>query len=68
MANNGYTLYNYIDDVIGFEASENADQAFHTLKALFHYLGLPVNPDELEPPTQTLVCMGIEIDIKQGII
>ena len=28
----------------------------------------PVNPDKLDPPSQTLVRVGIEIDVKQGVI
>ena len=63
-----FTVHNYIDDVIGISARRDANLAFQTLKALFGYLGILINPDKLESPTQHLICMGILVDVDKGQI
>ena len=68
MMSRGCLVHNYIDDIIGVHTRRDANHAFDTLKALFHYLGIPINPDELEPPCQQLICMGIMVDVKKGQI
>ena len=60
-------MHNYIDDVIGVNAESDANLAFDTLKALFHYLGIPINPDKIEPPGQWLTCIGIMVEQKAMI-
>ena len=68
MTSDGCAVHNYIDDVIGVDAKNDAQLSFATLKALFCYLGIPINPDKLEPPSQRLICMGIMVDVEKGQI
>ena len=68
MTSRGCAVHNYIDDVIGVDAKNDAQLSFATLKALFCYLGIPINPDKLEPPSQWLICMGIMVDVEKGQI
>ena len=68
MTSCGCAVHNYIDDIIGVDAKNDAQLTFDTLKALFRYLGIPINPDKLEPPSQQLICMGIMVDVEKGQI
>ena len=61
-------VYNHIDDVICVHQRHNAHQEFDALYSLFEFLGLPINPKKVVPPSTALTCMGINVDVVSGII
>ena len=63
MASHGVIIRNYIDDVIAIHPRHCADKDFDTLYSLFEFLGIPVNPKKVVPPTRVLTCMGIQVDV-----
>ena len=63
MVSRGVTIRNYIDDVIAIHPHHCADKDFDTLYSLFEFLGIPVNPKKVVPPTRVLTCMGIQVDV-----
>ena len=65
MAKRGYKMFPYIDDYILVTHRANADDAFQYLVYLLTDLGLPMNPDKLCPPTTSLTCLGITINVEQ---
>ena len=66
MRSKNIDVYNYLDDIICVHQIENASEEFDTLYSLFEFLGLPINPKKVVPPTRALTCMGILIDIDAG--
>ena len=56
-------IFAYIDDFIMVASQEDAMGHFAKLSQLFKELGLPMNPDKVSPPTRTLTCLGITIDL-----
>ena len=58
---------NYLDDVVGVPIS-HANNAFSTLMNLLEALGLPVNFKKVEKPQTKITCLGIDIDVKNGIL
>ena len=44
-------VYNYIDDAICVDKCQNAQKEFNTLDALFEFLGVPINPKKVIPPS-----------------
>ena len=57
-------IWNYIDDIFLARDSTDATVVFKDLVDLVEELGLPINKSKLTPPTQKMVIMGIEIDVK----
>ena len=41
----------------------HAEDDFNTLYSLFGFLGVPINPKKVVPPTRVLTCMGICVDV-----
>ena len=66
LAQEGTTVYNYIDDIYACCHKDHADFAFRKLREVIANIGLPMNPDKVFPPTTTLPIMGIVIDVEQG--
>ena len=66
MRSKNVTLFNYIDDVICVHRRQNADAEFKMLYSLFEFLGIPVNPKKVVPPTRSLTCMGVILDVDAG--
>ena len=66
MRSKNIDVYNYLDDLICVHKIGNASAEFETLYTLFEFLGLPINPKKVVPPTRALTCMGILIDIDAG--
>ena len=63
MAQQGYKMFPYIDDYILVTHTDKALNAFQCLVHLLTELGLPMNPDKLCPPSTSLTCLGITIDL-----
>ena len=69
MAKQGFTVFNYSDDVIGIHDSyETALAAYKYLLNILECLGLPVSKRKLEPPAKAIVCLGIHIDVANSIV
>ena len=64
MAKKGYKMFPYIDDYMLVTHKDQANDAFQYLIHLLTELGLPINPDKLCPPSDSLTCLGITIDVK----
>ena len=63
MKRKGFKIFAYIDDFILINHKSKAKQAFDTLTDLLQELGLPMNNDKRTPPTRTLICLGICINL-----
>ena len=63
MAKEKCQIFAYIDDFILVSEENDADRHFDNLSALFTELGLPMNIDKRSPPTRSLTCLGITIDL-----
>ena len=68
MQSRNVRVYNYIDDVICVHQRRDARQEFDALYSLFEFLGLPINPKKVVPPSTALTCMGINVDVASGVI
>ena len=44
----------------------NATHEFRTLYSLFEFPGLPINSKKVCPPSRSLTCMGIDINVDAG--
>ena len=63
MANENSSIFAYIDDFVIVAPQDDAMRQFTKLSELFQELGPPMNPDKVCPPTRTLTCLGITIDL-----
>ena len=63
MPSQGVATYNYIDDVICIHKYPNTNAEFDLLFSLFEFLGVPVNPKKVVPPSKSLTCMGFEVNV-----
>ena len=69
MASQGYNrLYNYIDDLVYIGTPEDIYNAYYYLIDLLQQLGLEISKEKLVPPTTSLVCLGIQVDVIQKTI
>ena len=66
MQKHGAKIFAYIDDYIGISDACDAKRHFHDLHALLTRLGLPINQQKLSPPSKTLTCLGVRIDIPKA--
>ena len=62
-----YTVFPYIDDIIGVQSAVHAHKGFDTLKALVDNVGIPINPKKLVSPAKQVICMGILVDVENSI-
>ena len=66
MHKHGAKIFAYIDDYIGISDACDAKRHFNDLHALLIHLGLPINQQKLSPPSKTLTCLGVHIDIPKA--
>ena len=66
MQQHGAKVFAYIDDYIGISEACDARRHFDDLHALLLRLGLPINQQKLSPPSKTLICLGVQIDIPKA--
>ena len=62
MAQAGYSVTNYIDDLIGNATVSQAEPAFRKLEKLLQELGLTISQSKLVAPITKYVCLVIEVD------
>ena len=63
MQKHGAKIFAYIDDYIGIADACDATHHFNDLHTLLIRLGLPINQQKLSPPSKTLSCLGVHINI-----
>jgi hypothetical protein len=68
LANMGIFVFNYIDDLIGIAPDEVADKHFSVTINLLNKLGLNLSSSKTVPPTYLATCLGINFNIRQGIL
>ena len=61
-------IFLYIDDFIIVSEENDAMRHYQTLFDLFTELGLPMDQNKLSPPTRTLTCLGVTIDLDKNSI
>ena len=61
-------IFAYIDDFIIVSKENDAMCHYEALVELFTELGLPMNQDKLSPPTRTLTCLGVTIDLDKNVL
>ena len=62
------TVWNNIDDIFTAWESEGSDEKFETLCTMIKELGLPLNEKKVEPPSDTMTIMGVNIDIRDSTL
>ena len=65
LAQEGISVYNYIDDIYACCHTDHAHFAFQRLKEVILNIGLLINPEKIFPPLSILSVIGIVIDIEQ---
>ena len=68
MAKKGCKIFAYIDDFVGVCTRSKGKQHFKALYDLITDLGLPINPDKVDPPATELTCLGISINIDKSTL
>ena len=58
----GFTVYTYVDDMIGISESNTAQEAFHYLFNLLKDLKFSISDSKLPPPANESNCLGIIVD------
>ena len=58
----------YLDDIVGVVPPHQANNVFLTLTHLLRHLGLRSKDKKVEPLSHKIICLGIEIDAKMGIL
>ena len=65
MAQKGFSVTNYIDDIIGHSVISKSNDSFQTLRALLLELGIEINEKKVVMPATRVTCLGVEIDTEQ---
>ena len=68
MHKNLFYLMNYIDDLLGCDTHEVVYKSYSYLIKLMEELGLPISREKLFPPSEEVVCLGININVKTGLL
>ena len=66
MASLDINVCNYVNDIIFNHSHHNAMHEFHTLYSLLEFLGLPINPKKVCPPSRLVTCMDIYVNVDTG--
>ena len=61
-------IFNYIDDIIKIHETSDAKAESDLAFSLFVFLALPIKPVNILLPTTVVMCMGILVDIQQGMV
>ena len=67
MASLDVNVYNYVDDICVHRRHIETHE-FRTLYSLFEFLGLPINPKKVCPPSRSLTCVGIDVNVDAGTL
>ena len=66
LAQHGFQVWNYIDDIYACCHVDVAQEAFDTLLEVIRNIGLPINDSKVFSPTSRLSIMGIVVDIDEA--
>ena len=58
----GFTVTNYIDDIIGHSVISQASDSFHTLFKILTELGFDISQKKVVTPCTRVTCLGVDID------
>ena len=62
MAQKGFAVTNYIDDIIGHSVVSKSKASLNTLRALFVDLGFDISEKKVVQPATKVTCLGVDID------
>ena len=62
MAQKGFAVTNYIDDIIGHSVVSKSNDSFNTLRALLVDLGFDISEKKVVQPATKVTCLGVDID------
>ena len=65
MAQKGYLICNYIDDMLILDNKHHCKAAYTELLALLPKLGLEISNSKLVPPTKVTNCLRVQIDCNE---
>ena len=68
LASENIRVYNYIDDIFACAEESVAHEAFRRLEELIGELGLPINRDKVVAPAEEMICMGVEINVRNRTV
>ena len=57
------TVWNYIDDTFAAVEEKGADEKFKIVCSVIQELGLPLNPEKVQEPSDVMAIMGITVDV-----
>ena len=58
MRQKNFTIFNYVDDLMGIGPLSSVHNAYTFLLKLLEKLGFPISTSKLEPPNTTGNCLG----------
>ena len=58
----GFTVTNYIDDIIGHSVISQASESFQTLFKILTELGFDISQKKIVTPCTRVTCLGVDID------
>ena len=65
MAQKGFSVTNYIDDIIGHSVVSKSHDSFQTLRALLLELGFDISENKVVEPATKVTCLGVDTDTVQ---
>ena len=65
MAQKGFSVTNYMDDIIGHSVISKSNDSFQTLRALLLELGFEISEKKVVEPSTKVTCLGVDIDMEQ---
>ena len=65
MAQKGFSVTNYIDDIIGHSVVSQSSNSFQYLRALLLELGFDISEKKVVTPATKVTCLGVDIDTEQ---
>ena len=65
MAQKGFSVTNYIDDIIGHSVISKSNESFQTLRALLLELSFDISEKKVVQPATRVTCLGVDIDTEQ---
>ena len=65
MAQKGFSVTNYIDDIIGHSVVSQSNDSFQILRALLLELGFDISEKKVVKPATKVTCLEVDIDTEQ---
>ena len=61
MAQKGYSVTNYIDDIVGYSVVSKSNYSFQSLRALLLELGFEISEKKVVKPAKNVTCLDVDI-------